>query len=118
MVESRVLFPFASVSGSEENESSVVLSDYYLIRQPMPPSSQSQEVSHLKLQKRNGTYWLQADRRVTVDDKSAANALAGFYSVQMAPIEGGAVSLSDVDSGRAITECCRSWKSPTRGRAN
>ena len=51
----------------------------------------------MKLQKRNGTYWLQADRRVKVDDKSTANALAGFSSVQMAPTqEIGAASLSDV----------------------
>ena len=70
--------------------------DYYLIRQTMPPPSQSQGVSHVKLQKGNGTFWLQADRRVTVDDKSSANALAGFSSVQMAPIqEGGGASLSD-----------------------
>ena len=51
----------------------------------------------MKLQKSNGTFWLQADRRVTVDDKSSANALAGFSSVQMAPIqEIGAASSSDV----------------------
>ena len=51
----------------------------------------------MKLQKHNETYWLQADRRVTVDDKSSANALAGFSSVQVAPIqEGGAASPADV----------------------
>ena len=32
----------------------------------------------MKLQKRNGTYWLQADRRVTVDDKSSLNMSIGF----------------------------------------
>ena len=64
--------------------------DYYLIRQLMPPPSQSQGVSHVKLQKHNGTYWLQADRRVTVDNKSSANALAGFSLVQMAPIPNSA----------------------------
>ena len=70
---------------------------YYLIRQPMPPPSQSQGDSHVKLQKHNGTYWLHADRRVTVDDKSATHALAGFSSVQMAPIqEGGAATSSDM----------------------
>ena len=31
--------------------------DFYLIPQPMPPPSTSQGVSHVKLQKRNGTYW-------------------------------------------------------------
>ena len=101
MVESSVcvcvLFPVASVSSLEANGTSVVFCDYYLIRQPMPPPSQSQGVSRVKLQKRNGTCWLQADRRVTVDDKSSANASAGFSSVQMAPIqEGGAASSSDV----------------------
>ena len=49
------------------------------------------------LQWRNGTCLLQADQRVTVDDKSSANTLAGFSSVQMAPIqEGGAASSTDV----------------------
>ena len=89
MVESSV-FLVASVSRLEENGTSVVFScssDYYLIRQPMSPPWQSQGVSHVKLQKHNGTYWLQADRRVTVDDKSSANTLAGFSSVQMAPVE-------------------------------
>ena len=65
MVESSVLFLVASVSSLEENVTSVVFScsgDYYLIRQPMPPPSQSQGVSQVKLQKRNGTCWLQADR--------------------------------------------------------
>ena len=51
----------------------------------------------MKLQRRNGTCWLQADRRVTVDKKSSANTLAGFSFVQMAPIqEGGAASSTDV----------------------
>ena len=51
----------------------------------------------MKLQKRTGTYWLQPNRRVTVDDKSSANTLAGFSSVQMAPIqEGGAASSANV----------------------
>ena len=88
MVESSVLFPVASASSLEENGTSVLFScsgDCYLIRQPMLPPSQSQGVSHVKLQNRNGTYWLQVDRRVTVDDQSSANALAGFSSVQMAP---------------------------------
>ena len=71
--------------------------DYYLIRQPIPPPSPSSGVSHLKLQKRNGTYWLQADRRLTVDDKSSVNTLTGFSPAQMAPIqEGGASSSTDV----------------------
>ena len=71
--------------------------DHYLIRQPMRPPTQSQGVSHVKLQNHNGTSLLQADRRVTVGDKSSANMLAGFHSVQMAPIqEGGAASSSDV----------------------
>ena len=100
MVESSVLFPVASVSSSEENGTSVVFSctgDYHLIRQPVPPPSQSQGVSQVTLQKHNGTYWLQADRRVTVDDKSSANAFAGFSSVHLAPLrEGGAASSSDV----------------------
>ena len=99
MVESSVLFLVASVPSLEENETSVFpcSGDYYFIRQPIPPPSQSSGVSHMKLQKRNGTCWLQADRRVTVDDKSSANTLAGFSSVQMAPIEeGGAASSTDV----------------------
>ena len=89
MVESSVLFLVASVSSLEENGTSVVFScsgDHYLIRHPMPPPSQSQGVSHVKLQKRTGAYCLQTDRRVTVGAKSSANALAGFSSVEMAPI--------------------------------
>ena len=51
----------------------------------------------MKLQKRDGTYWLQLDRRVTVNDKLAATASAGLCSVEMAPIqEIGAASSSDV----------------------
>ena len=50
---------------------------------------------HRNLKAFRGTYWLQADR-LMVDDKSSANALAGFSSVQMAPIQGGAASSSDV----------------------
>ena len=69
-------------------------------RQPMPLPSQSQGVSHVKLQKRKGTYMLRSDRRVTVDDMSSANALAGLYSVEMALIhEHGASS-----SGVAVAE--------------
>ena len=69
----------------------------------MTPPSKSQGVSHVKLQKRNGTYWLHADPRVTVDDKSSVNASAGFSSMQMAPIhEGGAASSPDV----AVAEHC------------
>ena len=44
MVESSVLFHDASVSSLEKNETSVVFCDYFLIRQPMPPSSQCQGV--------------------------------------------------------------------------
>ena len=92
-------FLLQSGSSLEENGKSVLFScsgDYYLIRHPMLPPSQSQGVSRVELQKRTVTYWLQADQRVTVDDKSSANALAGFSSV-MAPIqEGGAASSSDV----------------------
>ena len=54
MVESSVLFPVASVSSLEENGTSVVFScsrDHYLIRQPIPPPSQSSGVSHVQLQK-------------------------------------------------------------------
>ena len=57
-VASSALFPVASVSSLEDNGTPVVFScsgDYYLIRQPMPPPSQPQGVSHVKLQKRNGT---------------------------------------------------------------
>ena len=100
MVESSVLFPVASVSSLEENGTSVVFScsgDYYLNHQPMPPPSPYSGVSHLKLQQRSGTYRLQADRRVTVDDKSSVNMLAGFSLVLMAPIqEGGAASSTDL----------------------
>ena len=62
----------------------------------------------MKLQKHKRTYWWQSDRRVTVADKSSANALAGFSSVQMAPS-------SDVARGRAVTEFCRGRKSLTSG---
>ena len=100
MVESSVLFPVASVSRLEENGTSVVFScsgDRYLVNQPIPPPSPYSGVSHLKLQKRNETCWLQADRRVTVDDKSSVNVLTGFSPVLMAPIqEGGAPSSMDV----------------------
>ena len=51
----------------------------------------------MKLQKSNGTYWLQADPRVTVKDKSSVNMLTRFSPVLMAPIqEGGAASSTDV----------------------
>ena len=92
------------------------LATTYLIRQPMPPPSQSQGVSHVTLQKHNGTYWFQADRRVTVDDKSSANAFAGFSSVHLAPIqEGGAASSSDVavaDRYRILQRLEESHKRP------
>ena len=90
MGETSVLFPVASVSSLEVNGTSVALScsgEYYLIRLPITPPSPSSGVSHLKLQKGNGTYCLQADRRVTVDDKSSTNMLTGFSPVQMAPIQ-------------------------------
>ena len=99
MVESSVLFPVASVLSLEVNGTSVTFScsgDYFLIRQPMllPPSS---GVPRLTDQKRNGTCWLQADRRVTVEDKSSVNMLAGFSPSQIAPMqEGVATSSTDV----------------------
>ena len=100
----------------EENGTSVVFSCsgvYNLIRQPTRPPSQCQGVSHVKLQKRNGTHWLQSDRRVTVDDKSSANALAGFTSVQVAPIqEGGAASSSDVSVAEPL------WNAAEAGRVS
>ena len=74
-VESSVLFSVASVSSLEENFS--CSGDHSI-----PPPPQSSGVSHMQLQKRNGTDWLHADRRVTFDDKSSANKLAGFSSVQ------------------------------------
>ena len=114
MVESSVLFLVASVSSLQENGTSVVFScsgEHNLIRQPMSPPSQPQGVSHLKLQKNNGTFWLQSDRRVTVDDKSSANALAGFSSVQMAPMqEGGAASSSDVAVAEPLSNVAESGR--------
>ena len=97
MVESCVLFPVASVL--EVNGTSVTFScsgDYFLIRQPMP-LPQSSGVPRLTVQKRNGTCWLQADRRVTVEDKSSVNMMAGFSLSQSAPMqEGVATSSTDV----------------------
>ena len=111
VVESSVLFLVASVSSLEENVFLRSLPDSTVNVTP----SQSQG-SHVKLQKRIGTFWLQADRRVT-DDKASANEQDGFSSVQMAPIqEIGVASSPDVADG-TITECCRAWKSLTRGRA-
>ena len=59
-----MLFLVASVSSLEENGASVFSCsvDYYVIRQTMPSPSQSQGVSHVKLQKLNGSNWLQVDR--------------------------------------------------------
>ena len=91
MVEPGVSFLVASVSSLEENGTSVVFScssDYYLIRQPIPPPSQSSGVSHMKLQMRNET----SDRRITVDDKLSTNTLAGFHSVEMVIIQEGGVA--------------------------
>ena len=98
MVESSVLFPVASVLSLEVNGTSVTFScsgDYFLIRlqKPLPQSS---GVRRLTV-KRNGTCWLQADRRVTVEDKSSVNMLAGFSPSQIAPMqEGVATSSTDV----------------------
>ena len=65
----------------------------------------------MKLQKRKGTCWLQADRRVKVDDKSAANALAGFSFVQMAPKqEIGAASSSDVAVAEPLPNAAEAHK--------
>ena len=99
MVESSVLFPVASVLSLEVNGSSVTFScsgDYFLNRQPMP-LPQSSGFPRLTVQKRNGTYWLQADRRVTVEDKSSLDMLAGFSPSEIAPMtEGVAMSSTDV----------------------
>ena len=83
--------------------------DYYLIRQLMLPPSQSQGVLHVKLQKRNGIYWLQADRRDTVDHKSSTNTLAGFHSMQMAPIQEGE---SDVAVAEPLPNAAGGLQSP------
>ena len=102
MVESGVLFPVASVSSLEENVTSVVFSCSgvcCLIHQPMPPRSPSSGGSILNRSCRSEMerLGLQADRRVTVDDKSSVNTLTGFSLVLMAPIQGsGAASSSDV----------------------
>ena len=88
-----------------------------LIRQPILTPSQSSGISHVKLQKRNGTCWLQADRRVTVDDKSSANSSAGFSSVQMAPIQEGGVSSSS-DVAEPLPNTCRGWQNIMRVRVH
>ena len=99
MVESSVLFPVASVLSLEVNGTSVTFpcsGECFLIRQPMP-LPQSSGVPRLTVQKRNGSCWLQADRRVTVEDKSSVNMLAGFSLSQIAPMqEGVATSSTDV----------------------
>ena len=100
MVEPSVLFPVASVSILEENGTCVVFScsgDYYFIR----PPSQSQGVSHVKLQKHNGTYWLHADRRVTVDSKSFCWI---FFGADGADTRGWSCVVISCGSGRSITE--------------
>ena len=58
------------------------------------PLPQSSGVPRLTVQKRNGTCWLQADRRVTVEDKSSVNMLAGFSPSQIAQMQEGVVTSS------------------------
>ena len=109
MVESGVLFPVASVSSLEDNATSVVFSssgDYDLIRQPMPLPPQAAGVSHMTLQKRNGTYWLQADRRVTVFAQTSLGTLAGFSPARMAPMQGRLSRHVVGRRGRAVSRRC------------
>ena len=60
----------------------------------------------MKLQKRNGTCWLQVDRRVTVDAQTSLDALAAFSLAQMAPIQGRWSRHVVGRRGRAVSRRC------------
>ena len=87
MVELSVMFLVASVSSLEENGTYICC--VFLLWRPLPDSTSDATTIAISrsFARDNGTYWLQADRRVTVDDKSSANVSAGFSSVQMAPTQ-------------------------------
>ena len=99
MAEPSVLFLVASGSSSEMNETSANFTcsgDSDLSRQPVT-LLQSSGVSRIADQKRSGTWLEQAGWRVTVEDKSSVNELAGFSVSQTASMpEGGTTSSTDV----------------------
>ena len=83
----------------ERNGTSVAFTcsdDYDPSRQPRP-LLQSSRVSLLNDQTRSGTYWMQANRQVTVEGKSSVNKLAGVFPSQSTTVqEDGATSSTDV----------------------
>ena len=100
--------------GLERNGTSVAFTssgDYDSSRQPRP-LLQSSSVSLLTDQMRCGTYWVQADWRLTVEGKSSVNKLAGFSPSPITTIqEGGATSSTDVtEPGAAFTEVDKTSK--------
>ena len=71
---------------------SPVRGDYDSSRQPRP-LLESSGVSLLTDQMRSGTYWVQANWRVTVEGKSSVNELAGVFNSQCTTVqEDGATS--------------------------
>ena len=96
--ESSVLFTVAG-SSLEMNGTPVTFNcsgDCDLNRQPRAPL-QSSGVSRIAAQKRGGTWLEQAGWRVTVEDKSSVNELAGFFVSQNASMQDcGTTSSTDV----------------------
>ena len=88
-----------SVLSLERNGTSVAFTcsgDYDVSRQPRP-LLQSPRVSLLTDQMTSGTYWVQANWRVTVEGKSSVNKLAGVFLSQITRgQESGASSPTDV----------------------
>ena len=87
-----------SVCSREMNGTSIGFtgSDEFSTSQQPKPLLQSSRVSLLTDQTRSGTYWVQADWRVTVEVKPSVNKLAGFFPSPITSIhEGGATSSTD-----------------------
>ena len=88
-VESSRLVLVMSVLSLERNETSVAFTcsgDYDSSRQPRP-LLQSSRVSQLTDQMRSGTYWMQANWRVTVEGKSSVNKLAGVFPSRITTVQ-------------------------------
>ena len=99
LVESSRLVSVMCVSSLEMKETSVgfTCSDECSTSQQPKLLLQSSGVSLLTDQIRSGTYWVQADRQVTVEGKSSVNKLAGLFPSSITTIqECGATSSTDV----------------------
>ena len=99
MIESSTLFSVSRGSGLELDGISVTFTcseDSDLSRQPWTLLQYS-DVSLMADQKRSGMWLEKAGWRVTVEDKSTVNKLAGFLPSQIVSMqEGGSVSSTDV----------------------